>query len=140
MGMFFKGKCAQCWEPIDDCRCGDRLPVHGTGNFGSVINYERGTPLERADTPLDTGEFRGPTASPARVRPAVGSTDAHGFPLAIQDVMNGARISRVAWEDDQIQVFLLDGLLRIRKAEGTVHPLIVSDGDLYATDWFVVRG
>jgi hypothetical protein len=95
------------------------------------------TPTDH-DDPIDRP---GPTASPSLPKRAVvGAPMARAFPLAIQDVMNGARISRAAWEDDHIQVFLLDGQLRIRKAEGTVHPLIVSDGDLYATDWFIVGG
>ena len=65
--------------------------------------------------------------------------DAIDFPDAMQCVIEGKRITRKAWNDRTIVVFESDGLLKIRKADGTLHALLVSDGDLHSSDWYVVK-
>ena len=38
-----------------------------------------------------------------------------------------------------IVVFRADGFLLIRNADRSIHRLLVSDGDMLATDWVIVR-
>jgi len=60
------------------------------------------------------------------------------FPEAMQRVIDGDRLTRVEWDNPKVCMFLVDGLLKIRFADGSLKALIVSDGDLHATDWQVV--
>lgn len=60
------------------------------------------------------------------------------FPEAIERVIDGQKITRVAWGSEDC-VFLADGFLMLKKADRSMHRLLVSDGDLLATDWVVVR-
>ena len=62
----------------------------------------------------------------------------HTFPEAMQRVIDGARLTRVEWDNPKVCVFLVDGLLKIRFADGSLKALIVSDGDMQATDWYEV--
>ncbi len=62
----------------------------------------------------------------------------HTFPQAMQQVIDGARITRVEWDNPGVQVLLVDGLLKIRLQDGSLKALIVSDGDMLASDWQVV--
>lgn len=61
------------------------------------------------------------------------------FPEAIRKVTAGQRVSRLAWMDLGTYILLRDGFLSIKNAQG-FHRLLVSDGDLLATDWIVVDG
>lgn len=51
----------------------------------------------------------------------------------------GRRVTRQEWNDAATVVFLHAGALHLRRADGSLHTLIVSEGDLSATDWLVVR-
>jgi hypothetical protein len=61
------------------------------------------------------------------------------WPEAMESVVAGARVTRRAWTNPAIAVYRADGFLMIRVADGQQHTLTVSDGDLDATDWYVVR-
>ena len=52
--------------------------------------------------------------------------------------MAGSRVTRDGWADTREQVFLWRGFLTLQQADGSLHSLIVSDGDLYAEDWVIV--
>lgn len=80
-----------------------------------------------------------PSPPPARPFSDVEDVDGLTFFVALQEVAIGKRITRADWKNDEIVVFLSEGLLRIRNADGSLHALLVSDGDLQATDWLVVR-
>lgn len=54
-------------------------------------------------------------------------------------VIIGRRVTREGWAEPETVVFLHAGTLHLRKADGSLHTLIVSEGDLTATDWLVVR-
>lgn len=76
--------------------------------------------------------------SPVPVRK---SADAEPFTWAdaCAAILIGRRVTRQAWNDPQTVVFLHAGAVHLRKADGTLHTLIVSEGDLSAADWQVVR-
>lgn len=54
-------------------------------------------------------------------------------------ILIGRRVTRQAWQEPDTVVLLHAGALHLRKADGSLHTLIVSEGDLSATDWVVVR-
>ena len=76
------------------------------------------------------------TTNPAHSPIAVSQPVTMAFPDALHAVMGGDRITRIEWHDNGVFVFLQDGILRIMTRDG-VHNLIVSDGDLFATDWVI---
>ena len=60
------------------------------------------------------------------------------FYAALRCVRDGKKITRPEWVNRDC-IFLYAGFLHLRKADGSLHRLIVSDGDLDATDWQIVR-
>ncbi len=60
------------------------------------------------------------------------------FPGAIQQVINGKKITRDEWKNPNIYGFLNGQFLTIRKVDGENYQWIINDGDLLAQDWFVV--
>ena len=61
------------------------------------------------------------------------------WPDAQRAVLDGHKLTRQAWGNPSICVYLADGLLKIRNADHTLHALLVSDGDMHAADWTIVR-
>ena len=57
---------------------------------------------------------------------------------ALRKVATGSKITRTEWGNADV-VFLHAERLHLRKTEGSLHQLLVSLGDLEATDWVVVR-
>lgn len=57
---------------------------------------------------------------------------------ALRRVVDGEQITRQSWPPANA-VFLHNGLLYLRKADGSLHTLIVSDGDLRGTDWVITH-
>lgn len=60
------------------------------------------------------------------------------FYEALRKVGTGAKITRADWGNGDC-VFLHAERLHLRKADGSLHQLLVSLGDMEATDWVVVR-
>ena len=89
-------------------------------------------------TDVDTAPG-GPKATPAPRAVATTRPAGVDFPQAILEISVGHKMTRVAWGDDGIYIFLQDDRLRLRKSAGTVHDLIVSGGDIQATDWVIAR-
>jgi len=56
------------------------------------------------------------------------------FPDAMREVLNGKRITRLAWESNSDFGILKDGYLMIF-TKGEYHQWIVNDGDLNGIDW-----
>ncbi len=56
------------------------------------------------------------------------------FPDAIREVLSGKKITRLAWETNEIFGELHDGYLEIF-IRGEYHAWTVNDGDLTAIDW-----
>lgn len=65
-------------------------------------------------------------------------TEEMTFGQAMEVVQEGKRVTRVLWNDTTEVVFLHAAFLHIRKADGSLHRLLVSDEDLRGTDWVVV--
>lgn len=59
------------------------------------------------------------------------------FPAALQEVIDGKRVTRLEWNDPNIYVLLWNGYLSIKNYTG-YHRLLVGDGDLFSDDWIVV--
>jgi len=60
------------------------------------------------------------------------------FPAAAQAIIDGKKVTRAGWQSEDC-IFLFAGILHLRKTDGTLHKLIVSDGDMLAADWIIVR-
>ena len=63
------------------------------------------------------------------------------FYVALEKLLEGERITRVAWEDKRTYILVDDNILSIHKAgetKGKIRPWIVSDVDISADDWFVL--
>jgi hypothetical protein len=59
------------------------------------------------------------------------------FPEAMAEVIKGAKVTRLEWQNNGVYGVLKDGLLQIRM-DGQLKRWIVSDGDLLNNDWCVV--
>ena len=63
------------------------------------------------------------------------------FFAALKKIADGARITKLEWDDKRTYGFIKDGLLCIHKAgeaEGIDRPWILNDGDLAGDDWIVL--
>ena len=61
------------------------------------------------------------------------------FPDAMRQVIDGKKVTRKAWGNEDC-IFLHVERLHLRKGgDGSMHQLLVSAGDMEATDWVVVR-
>jgi hypothetical protein len=71
------------------------------------------------------------------------------FGTAISEVIKGKRVTRLEWADPNIYLLMFmwgqinpevpaGKYLSIHNANGSVHPLYMSDGDLLGDDWVVV--
>ena len=62
------------------------------------------------------------------------------FPGAIQRIVDGGKVTKLEWNDPAICVFLHNGFLSIKKKEGDIAQLIVSEADMLGNDWVIVDG
>ena len=61
------------------------------------------------------------------------------FAEALDHLLANEKIRRKEWTDDGIYLVMADDKIMIFKPEDDMlHPLIVSRGDLLATDWSVI--
>jgi hypothetical protein len=60
------------------------------------------------------------------------------FAAIVAELLKGAKCSRREWNSTAC-IFVHATVLHLRKEDGSLHSLLVSEGDLAATDWFVVR-
>ena len=61
------------------------------------------------------------------------------FPNALNQLMDGAKITRVEWDDQETYGVLRDSTLQLHKSDGKYYSWIISEGDLVSFDWIVVR-
>jgi len=57
------------------------------------------------------------------------------FPTAIERVIQGQKIYRLEWNEENLYGFLNAGILSLHKPDGNNYQWIINDGDLFATDW-----
>ena len=62
------------------------------------------------------------------------------FPGAIQRVVDGGRVTKLDWNAPEIFIFLNNGFLSIKKKDGTISQLLVSEADMMGNDWVVTEG
>jgi len=63
------------------------------------------------------------------------------FAAALEQAMEGKRIRRLEWEDRRIYVAFVDEMLMIyTTANGKLHPLTLSTGDVLGEDWVIAKG
>jgi len=60
------------------------------------------------------------------------------FPHAVEAVIGGQRVRRLEWADPEEHCLLKDNFLMIRH-NGKFHAWIVSEGDLLAVDWIILK-
>jgi hypothetical protein len=61
------------------------------------------------------------------------------FSSAIREIIEGKKVTKLEWNDQAIYIFLGEGLLKIKKADGVVASLLVSEADMVGTDWIVIN-
>lgn len=59
------------------------------------------------------------------------------FPEAMQEVIDGYRITKLEWDNIEHYAMLRNGLLMIYLADGW-HKWIVNDGDMMGMDWIIL--
>lgn len=58
------------------------------------------------------------------------------FYTALKEVSNGRQITRLSWPGKEV-VFMQNRFLSLKKIDGTIHTLLVSEGDMSGDDWIV---
>jgi hypothetical protein len=61
------------------------------------------------------------------------------FPEAMRQVINGQKITKTEWGDNEYYGCLHEGRLKLHKPDGIFYPWILSEGDLVGTDWLVLK-
>lgn len=64
-----------------------------------------------------------------------------GFERASDAMLEGEKATRKEWNDKRTYLLFHDHLLHIHKAgedKDTIHPMILSDADFLADDWYVL--
>ena len=62
------------------------------------------------------------------------------FGSAMSEVSNGARVRRLEWKDEGVYIAMQDERLMIYKTDSRKFDyLIISAGDIAATDWVVIE-
>lgn len=72
------------------------------------------------------------------VKKAEQTQETFGFPMAIQMIINGEKVTRLEWENSKLYGIRDGGRLRIMLENG-LHEWYVTDGDMFSTDWVIVR-
>lgn len=60
------------------------------------------------------------------------------FPDAIKEVIDGKRITKREWDNNNVYGMLRDGFLMLHKEDGKFYQWILNDGDLKGEDWVVL--
>lgn len=60
------------------------------------------------------------------------------FTEAMQAIIDGKRVTKREWANDDIYGILKDGFLMLHKADDKFYQWIVSEGDLTGEDWKVL--
>ena len=61
------------------------------------------------------------------------------FPSAIREIIEGNKVTKLEWDNQEIYIFLHEGLLKIHKEDGSIPRLIVSEADMVGTDWVTIN-
>ena len=61
------------------------------------------------------------------------------FSVAIRQVIDGKKITRVDWAKPEVFVYISNTILTIKMEDGLNHQWILSEDDLMALDWVVIE-
>ena len=61
------------------------------------------------------------------------------FPKAIEKIASNNKVSKKEWENTNVYGVLKDAKLVLHKSDGEYYPWIISEGDIYGKDWFVIK-
>ena len=82
---------------------------------------------------------KAPSQSPVPVKPSIPELPASmNFPRAIQMIIEGKKVRRTDWTDEQEYCLLKDNFLMIHRGD-RFHTWIVAEGDLLAIDWVIKK-
>lgn len=76
------------------------------------------------------------TTSPTLKESALPAT--YLFSDALREILNGRKITRLAWGNDEIYGYMEKSILCISFSDGKSHEWIISEGDMTADDWIVL--
>lgn len=76
------------------------------------------------------------TTSPTPKETAIPAT--YLFSDALREVLNGRKITRLAWASEEVYGYMEKGLLSIAYDDNKYHEWILSEGDITADDWIVL--
>lgn len=60
------------------------------------------------------------------------------FPEAIQAIINGKRVTKLEWGDDEEYCLLQDDYLRIHHANGKCDAWLIRETDMVGEDWVIL--
>jgi len=61
------------------------------------------------------------------------------FPEAMREVLEGKKVTRKEWDDNESYGYLNDGFLMVKKSEDKKdYQWIVSEADMKAVDWLII--
>lgn len=60
------------------------------------------------------------------------------FPKVMEAIINGKKITRLEWGTKAIYGLLDGGILKLRKDDGKFYHWILSEGDIFGNDWYVI--
>ena len=64
--------------------------------------------------------------------------EAFNFPEAMRELLQGVKVTKLEWDNDNIYLTIYNGFLMIKLEDGLLHQLIVSEGDMQGVDWVVL--
>jgi len=81
-----------------------------------------------------------PGQSPQDKRIVSFNKDKMDFGSALKEAAEGKRVRRLEWEDEGIYLtFYKEQLMIFLTKDKTLHPLVVSFGDVAGEDWVIVK-
>lgn len=60
------------------------------------------------------------------------------FSEVIKELQELNKVTKKEWDNEEYWLELHEGILKIHKSDGLYYPLLVSDGDISGTDWYVL--
>ena len=76
-------------------------------------------------------------ASPLPAQAVLGQRQMNFF-KAIELVNNGAKVTRLEWDNEDEYGIKKDGFLMLHKDDDKFYQWIINDGDLEAVDWIII--
>lgn len=95
---------------------------------------------EFKDADSEAGEEGGQSPMPTSVPPVkIHPVETFSFYEALKKTMDGKKITRVEWKDQDYYGLIKDALLKLHKPDGRYYDWIISDGDIVAEDWTIIN-